>query len=87
MQRLRWYQAVRLSAVYVKGKNMISNQMIQTSLDELKAITKVDLSVYEPGGMLAASTSVNADITEEMIVSFAESLAAAESGYCLQRAI
>ncbi len=75
MQRLRWYQAVRLSAVYVKGKNMISNQMIQTSLDELKAITKVDLSVYEPGGMLAASTSVNADITEEMIVSFAESLA------------
>ncbi|MDE6014820.1 MAG: helix-turn-helix domain-containing protein [Acetatifactor sp.] len=54
---------------------MISNQMIQTSLDELKAITKVDLSVYEPGGMMVASTSVNADITAELIASFAESLA------------
>ncbi|MDE7270532.1 MAG: helix-turn-helix domain-containing protein [Acetatifactor sp.] len=54
---------------------MISNQMIQTSLDELKTITKVDLSVYEPGGMMVASTSVNADITVELIASFAESLA------------
>ena len=27
---------------------MISSQTIQTSIDELKAITKVDLSVYDP---------------------------------------
>lgn len=75
MQRLRWYSAAPLFAVRMKGKSMISNQMIQTSLDELKAITKVDLSVYEPSGMLVASTSVNADITAELVVSFAESLA------------
>lgn len=75
MQRLRWYNAALFFAVRMEGKNMISNQMIQTSLDELKAITKVDLSVYEPGGMMVASTSVNADITAELIASFAESLA------------
>ncbi len=54
---------------------MISNQMIQTSLDELKAITKVDLSVYEPGGVLVAATSANADVTAELVAGFAESLA------------
>ncbi len=75
MQRLRWYNTALLFAVRMEGKSMISNQMIQTSLDELKAITKVDLSVYEPGGMMVASTSVNADITAELIASFAESLA------------
>ena len=75
MQRLRWYNAASLFAVRMEGKSMISNQMIQTSLDELKAITKVDLSVYEPGGMMVASTSVNADIAAELIASFAESLA------------
>lgn len=75
MQRLRWYNAASFFAVRMEGKNMISNQMIQTSLDELKTITKVDLSVYEPGGMMVASTSVNADITAELIASFAESLA------------
>lgn len=75
MQRLRWYNTASLFAVRMEGKSMISNQMIQTSLDELKAITKVDLSVYEPGGMMVASTSVNADITAELIASFAESLA------------
>ncbi|MCM1112072.1 MAG: helix-turn-helix domain-containing protein [Muribaculum sp.] len=52
---------------------MISNQMIQTSLDELKAITKVDLGVYEPTGVLVASTADSADLTAEMIGSFAES--------------
>lgn len=75
MQRLRWYSAAALFAMRMKGKSMISNQMIQTSLDELKAITKVDLSVYEPGGMSVASTSANADITAELVTSFVESLA------------
>lgn len=52
---------------------MISNQMIQTSLDELKAITKVDLCVYEPTGVLVAATTDSTDITTEMICGFAES--------------
>ena len=30
--------------------NMITGQIIQTSIDELKAITKVDLGVYDLNG-------------------------------------
>ncbi len=52
---------------------MISNQVIQTSIDELKAITKVELSVYEPTGMAVAYTSENSDISNQLINSFADS--------------
>lgn len=52
---------------------MLSNQIIQTSIDELKAITKVDLSVYEPTGMMLAATSENKDITDALICGFADS--------------
>ena len=52
---------------------MISAQIIQTSLDELKSITKVDLCVYEPTGNLVAGTTDKRGITEEMILNFAES--------------
>ncbi len=52
---------------------MISAQIIQTSIDELKAITRVDLSVFEPMGPVVASTMENSDISEEMIRSFADS--------------
>lgn len=52
---------------------MISNQVIQTSIDELKAITKVELSVYEPTGMVVAYTSENNDISEQLVSSFADS--------------
>jgi carbohydrate diacid regulator len=50
---------------------MISSQTIQTSLDELKAITKVDLSVYDTLGMPVASTTDNSDISVDIIKSFA----------------
>ena len=52
---------------------MISNQVIQNSIDELKAITKVDLNVYEPTGALVAGTAENGDIQESLITSFAQS--------------
>ncbi len=52
---------------------MISNQIIQTSIDELKAITKVDLCVYEPSGMMVARTAENTDISSQMVSSFAVS--------------
>lgn len=52
---------------------MISAQVIQTSIDELKAITRVDLSVFEPMGTVVASTMENSDISEDMIRSFADS--------------
>lgn len=55
-----------------KGK-MITGQIIQTSIDELKAITKVDLAVYDMTGILVASTMSQTEITVDLIVGFANS--------------
>ncbi|MCX4305034.1 MAG: helix-turn-helix domain-containing protein [Acetatifactor sp.] len=52
---------------------MISNQTIQTSIDELKAITKVDLCVYDMFGALVASTVSQVEIGGELISGFANS--------------
>lgn len=52
---------------------MISNQIIQVSIDELKAITKVDLSVYDLTGNIVASTSSINDLSGELIAGFANS--------------
>lgn len=54
---------------------MISNQIIQTSLDDLKAITRVDLGVYDLNGEDVASTSNMQKPESEVITSFAESAA------------
>ena len=55
------------------GDNMISSQTIQTSIDELKAITKVDLCVYDLSGTPVASTTTQLDITADLISGFANS--------------
>lgn len=52
---------------------MISSQTIQTSIDELKAITKVDLGVFEPSGAVVASTLECVDIKENLVAGFAAS--------------
>ena len=52
---------------------MISSQTIQTSIEELKAITKVDLCVYDLSGAVVASTAEKMDITAELISGFADS--------------
>lgn len=52
---------------------MISGQTIQSSIDELKAITKIDLCVYDLSGEVVASTTEQLDISKEMISSFATS--------------
>lgn len=52
---------------------MISSQIIQTSIDELKAITKVDLSIYDLSGNLVASTAGKIEISAELINGFASS--------------
>ncbi len=52
---------------------MISSQIIQTSLDELKAITKVDLGVYDLSGGVVATTMERAEISADLIRSFASS--------------
>ncbi len=49
---------------------MISSQIIQTSIDELRAITKVDLNVYDLGGQPVASTADMDSITGELIKGF-----------------
>ena len=52
---------------------MISNQIIQTSLDELRAITRVDLCVYDLTGDIMASTVDKMDISTELVRDFADS--------------
>lgn len=52
---------------------MISSQTIQTSLDELKAITKVDLGVYDLQGSAVATTMGRNDIAANLISGFAAS--------------
>ena len=54
---------------------MISSQTIQNSIDELKAITRVDLCVYDLSGSLVASTTDQTDIGIDLIDGFASSLA------------
>lgn len=52
---------------------MISNQNIQISIDELKAITKVDLCVFDACGKLHASTWDAEEIDSDVVTAFATS--------------
>ena len=52
---------------------MISSQIIQTSIDELKTITKVDLCVYDPSATVIAATNDMQEIQGNLISSFAAS--------------
>ena len=54
-------------------REMISNQVIQNSIDELRAITKVDLGVFDVEGMKVAATTEDIDISGEIIENFASS--------------
>lgn len=50
---------------------MISSQIIQTSIDELKAITKVDLCIYDLNGQCVAGTTDISDLSSELLGGFA----------------
>lgn len=52
---------------------MISNQILQTSLDDLKAITRVDLGLYDLNGDDVASTANMQKPDNAIIENFAES--------------
>lgn len=52
------------------GGKMITSQVIQNSIDELKAITRVDLFVYDLNGESVAQTMEQSDITPELITGF-----------------
>lgn len=51
---------------------MISGQVIQTSIDELKAITKVELNVYDLNGQKVAATT-DEEVASDLISGFADS--------------
>lgn len=52
---------------------MISSQVIQTSIDELKAITKADLSVFDLNGQIVAATTEDSRIEEALVTGFVNS--------------
>lgn len=52
---------------------MISSQIIQTSLDELKAITRVDLCVYDLSGDWVAGTVEKLELQPGLVENFADS--------------
>lgn len=52
---------------------MISNQVIQTSIDELKAITKIDLCVIDMEGITVATTFDNRSVSQELVKNFVTS--------------
>ncbi len=52
---------------------MISNQVIQTSIDELKVITKIDLCVIDMEGITVATTFDNRNVSQELVKNFVSS--------------
>lgn len=54
---------------------MISSQIIQNSIDELKGITRVDLCVIDLEGVEVASTFDNEELSTDLILGFASSQA------------
>ena len=54
---------------------MISNQVLQSTIDSLKSITRVDIAIADIDGKVLASTFTDNQYTESMVSSFAESQA------------
>ena len=52
---------------------MISSQVIQSSIEELRTITKVDLCVFDLTGSVVASTVDMSEITPDLVSGFANS--------------
>lgn len=54
---------------------MISSQVLQTSIDELRAITRIDLCVLDLDGRILVTTFSSEDIPTDSVMQFAESVA------------
>ena len=52
---------------------MISNQILQTTLDGLKGITRIDLCICDTEGKVLASTFNDAEESESSILAFVDS--------------
>lgn len=64
---------------------MLSNQVIQSAIDELRNITRIDLCVTDAQGTVVASTMGQTDILPETVREFAQSAADSQAvnGYFL----
>ena len=54
---------------------MLSNQKLQSSLNEIKEITKLDVALYSTKGKVIANTCVMPCEVENAVADFADSLA------------
>ena len=54
---------------------MISNQVLQSTIDSLKGITRVDIAISDVDGKILATTFNDEHYTEKMVASFADSQA------------
>lgn len=52
---------------------MISSQVIRSSIEDLKAISKIDLSVWDLEGKVVAATFESEEVTPELITGFVQS--------------
>lgn len=52
---------------------MISNQIIQANIEELKGITKIDFAVFDLNGLCAASTFETSEEEKKLVVNFVAS--------------
>ncbi len=57
----------------IRGDKMISNQILQDTIDGIKAITRTDLCVMDTEGKSLASTIRNTEEYEDAVVAFADS--------------
>ena len=46
---------------------MISSQVLQNAIDELRSITRIDLCVFDPEGRTVVSTFNGEDISKDMV--------------------
>ncbi|MDO4622474.1 MAG: helix-turn-helix domain-containing protein [Eubacteriales bacterium] len=63
---------------------MISNQILQSTIEGLKRITKTDFGVYDVEGKLLVSTTANMDATHTDLLNFAQSQADSQTVKGLQ---
>ena len=54
---------------------MISSQVLQNAIDELRSITRIDLCVFDPEGRTVVSTFNGDDISTDMVRLFNDSAA------------
>lgn len=58
-----------------RGERMVSSQVLQTAIDELRAITRIDLCILDLEGRTIASTFTDGGIPIDAVKLFAESAA------------